>query len=133
MNTTATQRPHLTFPRAWMTVALVAVAVALIALVLVDRPVTQTSRPVAVVAPASAVDAVAVPLPESQAFRRQLAAELATTTTQAGQFTFPRNHVVGVTLDAAPSGVTAAIAGGHRIPMMAPNDPYPFNHFAGSP
>ncbi len=133
MSYAATHRHHhIHVP--WMTVVAVAVAVAVAAgvLVLVNQPGTQSTpmpAPEAIPAAISA-DAAAVPVPESPALRRQLATELSTRVAQEEQFAYPRNHVIGATLDGAAAG--AIPAGGLAI-EVAPNDPHPFNHFPGEP
>ena len=132
MSYAATHRHHhIHVP--WMTIIAVAVAIAVAAtvLILVNQPATETVTGPAEVAPiAVSVDAAAVPAPESPALRRHLAAELDARVAQSEQFTYPRNHVIGATLDAAGTPVTA---GGGLAIEAAPNDPHPFNHFPGEP
>jgi hypothetical protein len=121
------QRHHIHVP--WVSVIAVAVAVAAAAgvLALVNQPTPATIGESTVAAPAVAA---AVALPESPALRHQLADELATSGAQEEQFAYPRNHVVGVTL--SQSGSVAA--GGDRLEVpAAPNDPFPRNHFPGTP
>jgi hypothetical protein len=126
---TQKQQHHIHIP--WPTVVAVALAVAVAAavLVLVNQPTTQTQSGSVAVAPAVAAQAAAVPLPESPALRQRLAAEVATQVGQSEQFAYPRNHVIGATLE--PAG--AALAAGHLAGQAAPNDPYPLNHFPTAP
>jgi hypothetical protein len=130
MSYAATQKQHhIHVP--WMPVIAVAVAVAVAAavLILVNQPGTQSAGTRAETAPVSAVAAVAVPAPETPAYRRHLAQEVTTRVAQEDQFAYPRNHVIGTTLDS--SG--AAVVGGHLAVQAAPNDPHPLNHFPSEP
>jgi hypothetical protein len=130
MSYAATQKQHhIHVP--WMPVIAVAVAVAVAAavLILVNQPGTQTSGTRVETAPATVAAVAAVPVPETLAFRRHLAQQVATRVAQEDQFAYPRNHVIGTTL--AASG--AAVLGGHLAMQAAPNDPHPLNHFPSQP
>ncbi len=128
MALTVARSRHIRVP--WMTIAVfVAAAIAAVAvLVLVNQPaqLTVESSPVTLTAPGAAV----VPLPESQALLRTLsqAPPLATTGSAA---TVPRhNLVIGATLDPVSASAQPP-APGYRPGSVA--DPYPLNHFAGTP
>jgi hypothetical protein len=131
MSYAATQNRHHTHVP-WMTVIAVAVAVAVAAavLILVNRPVTQTATEQIQVAPAAVVaGAAVVPAPESPALRRQLAEEVAAPVAQTEAFAYPRNHVIGATLDAQ----SALVLRPGQAVQAAPNDPHPYNHFPSEP
>lgn len=120
---------HIHVP--WMTLAAIVLAVAAAAAVIifVERPDTRTTAGPAEVAPAVAVEAAAVPAPESPALRRLLAEEVATPLVQTERFAYPRNHVIGTTLALG----SMAVVPGRAAALAAPNDPHPQNHFASEP
>lgn len=123
MSTVATHKHHVHVPWISIIAVLVAVAVAAIVLVLVNQPTTTVTEPSTAVVPAT-VGAAAVPLPETQAARRHLAAERAAGTALVGQAAASEPAAGGT---AVPSGL-----GGHRVNGFTVNNPHPFNFVPGA-
>ncbi len=124
------KQQHIHLPWTAIITLGLAVLVAVAVLIFAGQQGTQTVTVPAEVAPvAVALDAAAVPVPESPALRHRLALEVATRVPQSEQFAYPRNHVAGTTL--APLG--AGIVTGSAALQAAPNDPHPYNHFQSEP
>ena len=129
MSYAATQKQHhIHVP--WMTVVAVGLAVVAAAavLILVNRP-DDPDRDRAGPGRAQATVAVAaVPSPRPWP-SASISPGGRDAVSQAEQFAYPRNHVIGATL--AP--MSAAVLVGSREPQAAPNDPHPLNHFPAEP